>query len=192
MAERMFGSTTPTAQVDHGAELREALGNRGTMPPAPDRSQVTDEDRAQTLFGGTDPVRLHGDAAREIERMMMENLADPDEAAAAAADWVAEFQELGLTSTESATITGIAASVVNNPPSAQMVTSWVEESRAALVQDYGREGAAQALADAREFIGRFGTPELRDVLNMTGLGNHPDVVRVAAQKARALRLAGRF
>ena len=32
----------------------------------------------------------------------------------------------------------------------------------------------------------FGTPELRDVLNMTGLGNHPEIIRAFYRAGKAI------
>ena len=42
------------------------------------------------------------------------------------------------------------------------------------------------MATARRAIERFGTPALRQLLNETGLGNHPEMVRLAVRVGRAL------
>jgi len=39
---------------------------------------------------------------------------------------------------------------------------------------------------ARKALETFGTPELRDVLNMTGMGNHPEVIRAFYKAGKAI------
>jgi len=47
-------------------------------------------------------------------------------------------------------------------------------------------GVPENLALAKKTIDTFGTPELRDLLNTTGMGNHPEVVRMALAVGRAI------
>jgi len=58
------------------------------------------------------------------------------------------------------------------------------EAFATQVETWGNEvkadpelGKAENLAIAKKAVDTFGTPELRDLLNSTGMGNHPTVVR---------------
>ena len=58
------------------------------------------------------------------------------------------------------------------------------EAFATQVETWGNEvkadpelGRAENLAIAKKAVDTFGTPELRDLLNSTGMGNHPTVVR---------------
>jgi hypothetical protein len=60
------------------------------------------------------------------------------------------------------------------------------EAFAKQVSDWGETvkadpelGKAENLALAKKAIDTFGTPELRDLLNSTGMGNHPEVIRMA-------------
>jgi hypothetical protein len=190
MAERLFGATTPVSQPDHGVEFRAQLAGTAPLPPLPGHKPSTEEEKAQVMFGDSDPQLQFGDQIREIESAVLEQLGDPAEAAQTAAEWAESFQSLGLSHAEAATLTEAGISAMTSQPTPELVTSWTEASQQVLLQDYGPRGAHQALADAKTFITRFGTPELRDVLNMTGLGNHPEVVRVIARKARAARTSG--
>lgn len=192
MAQTMFGATTPSSQTDFGADLRDQLAGITPTPDLPEQAPLSDEEHAERMFGDSDPVLTYGDAARDIESAVLESLGDPEEAASTATQWASEFQTLGLTHAESVTLTEVGIAAVTSAPSAETVLTWQEDARTALLQDFGPKGAAQALADAQTFVTRFGSPELRDVLNMTGLGNHPRVVRVIAAKARAARLEGRL
>lgn len=47
-------------------------------------------------------------------------------------------------------------------------------------------GTPEALATAKKTIDTFGTPELRDLLNSTGMGNHPEVIRLALKIGKAI------
>lgn len=47
-------------------------------------------------------------------------------------------------------------------------------------------GKAENLASAKKVIDTYGTPELRDLLNSTGMGNHPEVVRMMQKIGKAI------
>lgn len=52
---------------------------------------------------------------------------------------------------------------------------WTESARAD--KEFGGEKLAENLAVAKKALDAFGTPELRTLLNDTGLGNHPEIIR---------------
>ena len=61
------------------------------------------------------------------------------------------------------------------------------------VEDWGTQvkadpelGKPENLATAKKTIDTFGTPELRDLLNSTGMGNHPEVIRMALKIGKAI------
>ena len=60
-------------------------------------------------------------------------------------------------------------------------TAWAAESEQVFANHNGR----QELRDAQTAIAKFGSPELRAVLNKTGLGNHQALVRFAAAALRS-------
>lgn len=62
-----------------------------------------------------------------------------------------------------------------------MKTEWKNETIKELGADHAKE-----LAVAAKFIDRFGTPKLREVLNETGLGNHPEIVRAFIKAGKAI------
>lgn len=55
------------------------------------------------------------------------------------------------------------------------VTKWKEETKAD--KEIGGARLEESLATAGKAVARFGTPALRELLDMTGLANHPEVVR---------------
>jgi hypothetical protein len=199
-AARMFGSTTPTS-----APASSAPASSATSIPSLDQAA---EEMAERLFGKADDqaqakgdtantemfsASIHADALREIEASaMQDHFASPDDARQTAAQWGQTFNSFELNASESASLAQLGASALARPPGPELVQSWTEQSRDVLLQEAGPQGAAQALADVQLMVQRFGTPELRDMLEATGLGNHPVVVRMAIQKAKALRNAGKL
>ena len=53
------------------------------------------------------------------------------------------------------------------------VTGWADKVKQDLGADYKQE-----LSYAAKAINKFGTPELREFFNATGVGNHPELVKV--------------
>ena len=68
---------------------------------------------------------------------------------------------------------------------AEAVAQQVEDWASAVKADK-ELGTPENLATAKKTIDTFGTPELRDMLNATGLGNHPEVVRLALKIGKAI------
>jgi hypothetical protein len=66
----------------------------------------------------------------------------------------------------------------------KLVESWVEQVKAD--KDIGGDKLDENLGVARKALEQFGTPELRDVLNMTGFGNHPEVIKAFYKIGKAI------
>lgn len=66
----------------------------------------------------------------------------------------------------------------------QQQQAWVQELKAA--KDFGGGAFDRNVQVANRAIERFGSKELREVLNATGLGNHPEVLRFALRVGKAL------
>lgn len=67
------------------------------------------------------------------------------------------------------------------------------EAFAKQVEDWGTQvkadpelGKSENLAIAKKTIDTFGTPELRDLLNSSGMGNHPEVIRMALKIGKSI------
>ena len=67
------------------------------------------------------------------------------------------------------------------------VETWTGELR----QEYGT-AYDERIAVARNAIREFGTPALAEILNSSGLGNHPEVVRAFVKAGIALGKGGQF
>lgn len=58
---------------------------------------------------------------------------------------------------------------------AAMSQEWAQASQAD--KEFGGDGIQSNLAIAKKALDAFGTPELRSLLNESGLGNHPELIR---------------
>lgn len=179
-AERLFGNIDkPTARANPYAR-------RDDRPV----EALSEAEQAQRIYWASDPALMHRDAVQAIFTAGMEqNLLDPEEAREIATEWAATFALHNLNATESKDVADLGASVMANPPSEETMSAWASDAVQSLKTDYGLEGAGQALSDARAYIASV--PGAADMLDATGLGNHPKVVALAAARGRALRLGGR-
>ena len=66
----------------------------------------------------------------------------------------------------------------------QVRTEWADASRND--KEFGGEKLPENLAVAKKALDQFGTPELRTLLNTSGLGNHPDVIRFMYRAGKAI------
>lgn len=63
-------------------------------------------------------------------------------------------------------------------------TEW--ESASKQDKEFGGDKLAENLGVARKALDQFATPELRSLLNQSGLGNHPEVIRLLVRAGKAI------
>jgi hypothetical protein len=63
-------------------------------------------------------------------------------------------------------------------------TAWAESSKAD--KEFGGEKLQANLAVAQKAMDAFGSPELKTLLNESGLGNHPEVIRLLFKAGNAI------
>lgn len=61
---------------------------------------------------------------------------------------------------------------------------WAESAKTD--KEFGGDKLTESLVSAKKALDAFGTPELRTLLNDTGLGNHPDVIRFMVKAGKAI------
>ena len=61
---------------------------------------------------------------------------------------------------------------------------WSESSKAD--NEFGGEKLAENLATAKKALDAFGSPELKQLLNESGLGNHPEVIRMMYRAGKSI------
>lgn len=62
--------------------------------------------------------------------------------------------------------------------------SWGEASKTD--KEFGGDKLQENLAVAQKAMKTFGSPELRELLNESGLGNHPEIIRVFVRAGKAI------
>lgn len=67
---------------------------------------------------------------------------------------------------------------------AQMRDGWLADSKAD--KEFGGEAYEANVAQARTVFQQFGTPELAEFLNASGIGNHPEMIRWAHRVSKAI------
>lgn len=63
-------------------------------------------------------------------------------------------------------------------------TEWAETAKAD--KEFGGEKLAENLGVAKKALDAFATPELRTLLDQSGLGNHPEVIRMFYRAGKAI------
>lgn len=63
-------------------------------------------------------------------------------------------------------------------------TEWAETSKAD--KEFGGDKLNENLAVAKRAMDAFGTPELSTLLNESGLGNHPEIIRLMVRAGKAI------
>lgn len=66
----------------------------------------------------------------------------------------------------------------------QKSETWVKELQAD--KEFGGEAFSQNAELAKRFINRFGSETLKDALDQTGLGNHPELFRMIVRASKAM------
>lgn len=62
--------------------------------------------------------------------------------------------------------------------------SWAESAKTD--KEFGGDKLNDSLAAAKKALDTFGSPELRTLLNESGLGNHPEVIRMMVRAGKAI------
>jgi hypothetical protein len=149
-------------------------GKAGTPPPAPAPAAPAAKDD-KTILGGEPPKAVAGVPEKYADFVLPENMSLDKETIAKA---TAAFKELGLSQENAQKLVTIQAEYAKANEAAilesfnKQVAGWKEESTKMFGNDAEKEFGTAAKA-----IDRFGTPALKQVLNETGLGNHPEWVK---------------
>lgn len=195
----LYGSTPPApAAGDAGTGAAAPTAPAATAPaspapasgdaPPPDRDETPDA--ADILFN--DPVVV----ARNYEP----TLADSLDALTALAPDLAEkrdallagaaevFADAALPPERASLLYSLYVSSLQNPPDEATSQQWATDSITWLQEQFP-QGHTEQLNRARQFI--QARPELKEMLERTGLGNNLQVVKALIENASQLRLAPR-
>ena len=101
--------------------------------------------------------------------------ANPDATAADAFKWAADRQANAVTASANAAI------AAHN----EKVTEWENQLKAD--KEIGGDKFKESVATALKTLDTWGSPELQQQLNETGLGNHPDMIRLLVRAGAAMQ-----
>lgn len=104
----------------------------------------------------------------------------------AADEFSAIAKELKLSQADAQRLADVAVKMQQKQAEthAEMVKGWAENSKTD--KEFGGDNLQQNLSVARKAIDTFGSPELKALLNNTGMGNHPEVIRFAFKAGKAI------
>jgi hypothetical protein len=133
--------------------------------------------------GGEKPGDKPAGAPEKYELALPEGMT-LDEATFAAAEPV--LRELGLNNEQATKLASVIAEVRASEAEAfvQQVQEWGKTTQAD--PEIGGKALEATLTEGRKALAKHGTPELRALLDNTGLGNHPEVVRFFARVGKTI------
>lgn len=161
----------------------------GTQTPTQDAATPasdaprSDGELAAVLFDNIKDGGYAQPLADQLDRLSDEALIGSDEQRAEVLEAAHSiFQDADIPPAEAARLFDLYAAGVREPPTDEQFDGWETESRR-LVREAGPDGA-ERLELARRYIAS--RPQLRDALNATGLGSHPQVVALFLERGRSL------
>jgi hypothetical protein len=149
-------------------------------PPAETQQQQAPTD-AKAGDGKEAVPEQYADFAFEEGKALDASLAD---------DIKATSRELGLTQSQAQKLADLALKRTESAQSQQADvltrarTEWADSAKAD--KEFGGDAIEANLATARKALDTFGTPELKALLNESGLGNHPEVIRFFYRSGKAI------
>jgi hypothetical protein len=168
---------TAATQDSPGEGTGEGQGDK----PASDGGEKPGDKPASD--GGEKPGDKPAGAPEKYELALPEGMT-LDEATFAAAEPV--LRELGLNNEQATKLASVIAEVRASEAEAfvQQVQEWGKTTQAD--PEIGGKALEATLTEGRKALAKHGTPELRALLDNTGLGNHPEVVRFFARVGKTI------
>jgi hypothetical protein len=95
-------------------------------------------------------------------------------------------KELKLTAEQAQKLADVGAAMTQRQVEAhaKTVSEWADSVRSD--KEIGGDALTENLVFARKTIDSFGSPELRSLLDSSGLGNHPEMVKLAVRVGKAI------
>ena len=178
MSDEITPEVTPEVTPEITPEVTPEIGETLITPPQEPAQKATDLSEDGTKDG----------APETYEDFTLPNGVEVD--TKALEGFIPVAKQLNLTQTEAQALIDYESKRVEEFTSAQ-TASWNEmqtEWRTATQSDKEIGGPAfdQSLANAKKFLGAYGTNELIEALDATGMGNHPELIRAFARAGKAM------
>lgn len=186
MSDQANDSSTATNNA--AVETQTATPGADGAAGAPGATESKGTEATQLEAGKTEdstkdnPSEKPGESAAEVEYVFeMPEGIELDEARAADFKGIAKELNLSQEAAQKLVNLGIAREQEILDRHTNMVKGWAEA-----VEADTELSTSENKATARKVIDTFGTPELKQYLNTTGLGNHPELVRLALKVGKAM------
>lgn len=160
-----------------------------TSTPTNDAGNATTEDQAVNTAPSTESTEPAETKTDDVQVPESYEFKMPDGVeldSAAADEFTAIAKELKLDQAAAQKVADVGAKMAQRQAEAhaKLVETWVEQVKTD--KEFGGDKLEENLGIARKALESFGTPELRDVLNATGFGNHPEVIRAFYKMGKAV------
>lgn len=163
-------STTPAASTEaNPADPAAAKTDDAAAKPAEPAKEVVYE------FKLPEGVDLKGEALDELKTTAKELGLTPEQAQRVA--------DLGAKQAQ-----GFAAQLIEQQKS--LTTQWANETTTD--KEIGGDALPENLGVAKKALDAFGSPALKTLLNQSGLGNHPEIVRFMVKAGKAISEDGKL
>lgn len=185
MTDQPTTITEAPASTEAGQVAPEAQAP--AVQPAQEQQQQQGEGQQTEAKAEEQVPEQYADFAFEEGKALDAELAD---------DIKATAKELGLTQSQAQKLADLALKRTESAQSkqaemlAQARDEWAGQAKAD--KEFGGDAIEANLATARKALDTFGTPELKALLNESGLGNHPEVIRFFYRAGRAISPDNRF
>lgn len=165
-------AATPATEAAQATEASAKPAEGEAAKPAEKAAEVAPVEYEFKLPEGVD---LKGEALDELKAFAKEKGLTQEEAQ--------KLANLGAKQAQ-----GFAAQVVEQQKAA--TAKWAEETTSD--KEIGGDKLPENLAVAKQALDKFGSPALKALLNQSGLGNHPEVVRFMVKAGKAISEDGRI
>jgi hypothetical protein len=191
------GNTPDTGAAQPAAAAPAPAPAPAAGEPAPAAAAATEQNAsaaqpaaapAEKPAGGTDPKPAdkpaEGEAPKPDDKPTVPEKYEftPPEGTQLNPEVISKFEgvarELGLSQDAAQKVVDAMAPQLAAAQTAQfesIKTGWADSARTD--KEFGGDKLPENLAVAKKALDTFGTPELRTLLNDTGLGNHPEIIR---------------
>jgi len=190
MTESMM--TDAASTTNNGAETSEATGQGSATvdQSSVDTQQVTKGQTQQASDGATTEGKTEGDAGKPQGAPENYEFSAP-EGKSYDADTLTAFsevaKELNLPQESAQKMLGKMAEKISERQNQQIEavrSEWAQSSQSD--KEFGGDKLNENLSIAKKALDSFGTPELRALLNESGLGNNPEVIRFMYRAGKAI------
>lgn len=183
-AERLYGEKEPAPDAPITSDPKAAETDKATGLPK-SIAELRQSDGIER--------RMYS-AQKTYERVDTESLfdpnADPESVAAAGAELREIFSDHGATQDDATAIRTLALAHPIGSVTHEQHAAWQDQAQRALIAELGPNVAPAALRDAQRLAQR--DPRVVQLLNRTGLGSHPQVVKLFVKLAQEQKSRGRL